>query len=812
MGRYVEKILGKKGRYRFVLVVLAVVVGMLSWAATADRQMSMKPADDAQMQFGDRSARLQIPLYANAGEKESVRSVLNRPEDGVIAVATSADLYLDTDQEHRRAMSEGDWPHIGQEFGYSLTSGRWAEKPGEVVVAGESDLSEGETVTGLGGNVKLTVVGKAEYRFLPGLERLLAFPGTWNTIDPAVADISAAAISTTLYSSAITNREALEEYVYSHLDEETAAQLESLDGDTLGAGFVPRSFVEDRPHLGIADQYSFVFGVFALLLPMSLVAFLWAWSKKLLAPVNNQLYTLGVNPAPLWKATFRKIGLAVALASVLGMALGVGVAWLLAPALADLVGIQGPGQQIPTKWLAVIAVGVIVSFIAGGIITRPRVSRSVAVGTSADRAQRVFSSKKLLWGTGAAAVLTLVGVGAASVQLGIDVLETWAPLPVAVWSLFLSLAITGYVSRKSPIKPRPLAQRLSTYHRALTVFAIALLSVAIGNLMFSSTFAQSITAAENKSLISPLPEDQFGVDQEHPNGLKVSQKTVNDLAHKLGLKEPVAVTSTGGQFDIIEGVFGSYGISAVDDTDDLGRILGRALSSEEAATLDKGGLLVRDSAFLDGSEARVFSESLPDGELLPAVQADFGAHWEANAAAFMLTKTAKEHRLSLEGLRWVFTDLSESQQKELLAGALESRISRDLLQVPLKQEASTPSNVYFSLASALIGSCVIVIMVSRTNAKSLEALNSTFWTLGLPASWQRWVLRWSIGSIAVKAFVLGLITGLGTAALISQLMGDVLPFTIDWMTILYAAAALVLGSIVGLLIVGLSSRKNNAHA
>ena len=123
MGRYVEKILGTKGRYRFVLVVLAVVVGMLSWVATADRQMSMKPADDAQMQFGDRAVRLQIPLYANAGEKESVRSALNRPGDGVIAVATSSDLYLDTDQERRRAMSEGDWPHIGQEFGYGLTSG-----------------------------------------------------------------------------------------------------------------------------------------------------------------------------------------------------------------------------------------------------------------------------------------------------------------------------------------------------------------------------------------------------------------------------------------------------------------------------------------------------------------------------------------------------------------------------------------------------------------------------------------------------------------------------------------------------------------
>ncbi len=279
MGRYVEKILGKKGRYRFVLVVLAVVVGMLSWVATADRQMSMKPADNAQMQFGDRAARLQMPLYANAGEKESVRSVLNRPGDGVIAVATGTDLYLDTDQEHRRVMSEGDWPHIGQEFGYTLTSGRWADKPGEVVVAGESDLSEGETVTGLEGNVKLTVVGKAEYRFLPGLERLLAFPGTWNTIDSAASEISAAAISTTLYSSAITNREALEEYVYSHLDEKTAAQLESLDGDALGAGFLERSFVEDRPHRGIADQYSFVFGVFALLLPMSLVAFLWGSSE-----------------------------------------------------------------------------------------------------------------------------------------------------------------------------------------------------------------------------------------------------------------------------------------------------------------------------------------------------------------------------------------------------------------------------------------------------------------------------------------------------------------------------------------------------
>ena len=100
-------------------------------------------------------------------------------------------------------------------------------------------------------------------------------------------------------------------------------------------------------------------------------------------------------------------------------------------------------------------------------------------------------------------------------------------------------------------------------------------------------------------------------------------------------------------------------------------------------TLDKGGLIVRDSAFLDGSQARIFSENLPDGELLPAVQADFGEHWETNAAAFMLTKTAKDHRLSLEGLRWVFTDLSESQQKELLAEALDSRISRDLLQVPV---------------------------------------------------------------------------------------------------------------------------------
>ncbi|WP_454217494.1 hypothetical protein, partial [Proteus mirabilis] len=104
--------------------------------------------------------------------------------------------------------------------------------------------------------------------------------------------------------------------------------------------------------------------------------------------------------------------------------------------------------------------------------------------------------------------------------------------------------------------------------------------------MFSSTFAQSITAAEKKSLISPLPDDQFGVELEHPNGLKASEKTVNDLAHKLGLKEPVAVTTTRGEFDIIEGVFGAYGISAVDDADDLGRILGRALSSEEAATLD----------------------------------------------------------------------------------------------------------------------------------------------------------------------------------------------------------------------------------
>ena len=813
VGKYVEKILGKKGRYRFILVVLAVVVGLLSWVATADRQLVMKPADKAQHLFGDAQALLQVPLHTGVGKKDTIRSALDRPDEGVRAISTTADIYLDASKERYRTMLEGDWPQIGEQFGYNLTTGRWPSKPGEIVASGDSGLTIGESVTAMDHNIKLRVVGLAGERFSPKANTLLAFPGTWNTIDPAAAQTHSAMINTTLFSTGITGKDALEEYVLRHVDKKTKEQLDSLEGVTLGESYLARSAVEDRPHQGFAENFSFILGVFALLMPSAVVLFLWTWSRKALAPVKSQLYTLGVNSTPLWKATVRKSFIGVILSAGVASMLGVGVAWLMAPFLADLAGIQGPGPQVAWKWLGLIFTGIAVCYIAGALWTYPYPKNRAAVeGARMQRGSSFIGSGIALWMTGLASVIVIGGTVLVGLRTGPDVFDVWAPIPVIAFSLFLALLVVRTISAKVPLKPRVFARRLAARHRVTTAIAIFLLTASSGMLIFSGTFSKSFNTAANKDVLDVIRSDQVGVEQSNDLGQKTTQKKVIELAHDLGIAEPVRLLTGSGSLDWVEGMEGAFGVSAVDGAEELERLIGRTLDAKERAVLQSGGMLVRHPGFLQGSQALLITEVFPDGHTLPATVSDFGEILELEAGAILLTETLEKYKSPLGATRWVFTELSEPQKKALIEKAVEQRVPRELLLIPRMQEQEMPEIVYYSLATALIGSCLIVVMVSRANAKSLEAIRSTFWTLGLPDSWHRWVLRWSMSIIVVRAFVLGVIAGLGPAALVAATQSSALIFTIDWVTIVFAAAALIIGTVAGLLIVGLSRNRGGAHS
>ncbi|MET8828135.1 hypothetical protein ABZX40_20950 [Streptomyces sp. NPDC004610] len=166
----------------FVMAMFVVLKTLsLSGAQVADREMGRF---DASVGYGS--------IVLPPGDDTFADELLGRVRGAGITDATVmlvvSDVQLDVTPEREVAMLEADWTSSPYPKRYALQSGRWPNRPGEVVVTETGDVrtSPGEALTVLG-DVRLTVVGTADDRHAD-TTNLLAASGTWATLDETLAE------------------------------------------------------------------------------------------------------------------------------------------------------------------------------------------------------------------------------------------------------------------------------------------------------------------------------------------------------------------------------------------------------------------------------------------------------------------------------------------------------------------------------------------------------------------------------------------------------------------------------------------------
>lgn len=846
---YVVKIIARTRALRLLLLALTLTLAGLAFSATAAQLTTLSAHDNLTRTLGSYQAMAQVPAELAPGDAAGATPDIAGSDDAPFSLhVTSPDVTVDGRWGERFYYNEGDWDVDGQRFGLMLAAGRWPSALGEIAVSDDTGMAVGAGVSAFGGALKMQVVGVIAPPLPPTAHTLYAGSGTWETIDPGIRDSPYQAVSAqaSLFSSQRATEEDFAQAIRTSgilpANFDDAALREYLQMSVHTADEV----LAAAPRSAIA-KYSFVFGVFAVLLPALLAGLLLAVTRVLLTPAVKALYGLGIPSRRVFASMAATVGAAAIACTALGLVLGVAAANAVRGPLSRLAEIPTREVLAPTGWLlllcaATVAVPLVV-WVAYALPVRLllRAARAVSArpgrtgsagsagGTSqasgARRAVRFSAGVRLLAAAGCAGLVALTIVGSLhspNQQIGL-----WAPLPVFFGVLAIALVLSCLpVPAPAPVSPRALAWRCLTSRRPLALACLVLLASTVGLCVFSSSLTASFTKTTQQ--VSTIAPGQVLFGPMDAN--KLSARSRSELARALGTQPPVEVAQTMMLLDYPDNFNGTFGIAAVASAADVSRLLPQPLTQAQVGAFERGELLVRDGSFLDGKgRATVISagfagtpgesgETQGTGETretMPAQVVDFGPHWSQRVGAFIKATPNDANYANDTGgtggasgagspdnpalVDFVLTGVDASVAGEIYPAAIRAGISPQLVsQYKLPEKEKTPLAVYLSLVAAMAAAALITVAFSRALAFSSAKMFVVLLELGLPRHWQTRPLAYCLAAITGGSLGIGIAVGLATLKLTSVIAGAGFEMTVDYRTMAIMCAATGAAGVAGI--------------
>lgn len=680
-------------------------------------------------------------------------------------------------------MKEMDWSDDPFPGRFTLTSGEWPTRAGEVVLADwptDNEVGQGDTLQLFDGLQTLRVVGTVDDSH-SGIPAVLAAPGTWASLPPEVAQGHQALRGTPIVYWNGDSASIPQTLVQFDELEKSAAEAET----TLEALTVTKQAAAERHTRSGVSRAPAAYTVPSLLLPALAVVLFLGTAARRLTPQLQIMWGIGVPrrvSATAIAVLAASVGLlTAAIGSVLGAVLAF-AARPLAAAYFDLPGAPDAAlwEPVTRTLLTTLSVAVVVGAVYGTLYPRADRAESQSEGSavspsaSGQRWQRRFRDARHVTGVALACVTAwqLVDLDSlANVMVATACLASAVALfsPEVLQLILRILPERGprtRLARRHMLGQRP---RLATALGALTI----MLSAAVGLVSLADTTMRS---GEEGAHPDVLP-GQLLLAGPFVNDLQAPSEVAREAAQSaLGssLQEPVQLkylieveeseaAETFGTVSKQIALTGDIGILiAVDSSGDAERVLGADLSAGETKFLEGGGALVWSDARSRGRTGLSRIDAKGEERALP-VKIDTmritipPANWRSGRTALMLSATATGMSLPVTSGGLMYTGLDEGEVQNVRDALSSSLVDPGTTQV-YEKPVAIPNEVVIAAATALaLVTLVLVVTMTNAQARALRGQIAHLCAIGLPPSFGKQIVALEQTLVIVAGTLLGLL-------------------------------------------------------
>ncbi len=486
----------------------------------------------------------------NADLVDTVTSAARRAgAAGAMVSVTSLDITAAVIDPPVTKYVEADWAAGPFPERFVLTTGRWPERPGEVVLSG-STWPGGDTVSVLAGNHTFRVVGTADDRY-SDWETILAGRGSFAGI--GVDGVTAYA---TLYWGGEADRDRVVAAVGSAVGAPPAE---------LALGITDRRTALEREPRSWVERFPLAYRIPALVLPVLAVLTVLGLTRRRSSHGLAVLTSLGV---PRSRAV-AGVGLAITgwamISTLLGVLAGIGLGLIARRIVARWKA--EPLPELPGLWLPVgqLLLLTAVACLLTAVLLRPWRTRAAATAL-ARRCAAIVACGVIVF-----QVANLDSIPEAMVLTGTLGAAVLLVTPDLIGSAIRRLPETGARLR--------LGRRRLLHDRGRAVAAVAVLTAVLAApIALLTLLATDVATQEAKSVPLVAPHQVMlsgvgGFTQPPP------PEAVEAVVRRVRFAEPPI------RLRLAEGVL------VVDTPEEVGRLTNRPLTSAEADVLRGGGVL-----------------------------------------------------------------------------------------------------------------------------------------------------------------------------------------------------------------------------
>ncbi len=717
--------------------------------------------------------------------------------------------------------TEADWARNPFPDRYTLLSGHWPERPGEVVLAHTENGSlaaTGEGLPVLAGHERFVVTGIADDRY-GDYQEILAAPGTFAGIgEAALRSFPHLGAFATLYWEGSQRQPVI--------DAVSASLAQELGRSPDEVALIIAEFTYDRTRPGVEskswiDWIPSSYAVPSLLLPFLASLAIFGLGQRRLRRSQGLLVAMGLQPAHAATA----LGLAVtgwlltALVGGVGAGLLIGIAGRLI--ITQLHLWSQPLSPLPnlTDPVVRLAASAVVACVAGTVLLRFAVANGHQPQAPTPQEGQPSTPGHRRLGThvrhGVAVLAACVAIFQVS-RLDTPPEAMVLAATIAVTVLLLVPEVVGWAVRRLPrTDPRLRLTRQQLMHdRTRGTIAVAVLAAMLGlPLGYLALFDTMIKTAES-GLIPRVTPHQVLVGASGSEFAPPPTEVLAVVEGQLGASHPAVQLrylkdEQNGSIHIKETLMGA--ILALDTPEDVSRLIEQHLTEAERAALVEGGLLVWDGR---ESGERVLVTGIETGleeeARLPATAVRVHPAWKGGVHGgihgVLLTDTAKQLKLPVKDGGLVFTEVSDSEAREARRMVLDAGLDPRQVAIYDPPELYVPEALFAAAAGLMLIVLLCSIAVARAQVLTLRRYLGTLIAIGLTPAWARQAVLVQIMFFVAVSIVVALVLAIPPVVIAAKTLPDFV-LSIPWQMIGLVIAAFSLAVLIASV---LSSRQIRA--
>lgn len=698
---------------------------------------------------------------------------------------------------------EADWVSRPFPDRYLLLSGRWPQRPSEVVVSEPDDIAvmPGADLWAMGRSVRFRVVGTVDDRYAR-TSALLAAPGTWAQLQPDLGRrFPVLRAQPVLFWSG--NSEARVVAAFAAVAAARGGGAQPTN-EVVAASLLVRARLAERRGQSWVERTPAAYTIPSLLLPFGAVWLAFGLNSRRFHGSLRVLTSLGVRRSiaatSLSLAAAWWCLVAAAAGAVAGLVIGFASRYVIA-AVRDLPA--GPVFDLGDPLLRLF-VGVAAGATAAGVMLftggrdAPAARRNAATAHGSGRAS---SARHLVavaaWFASAVLAADLDSAAEASILAGVLTVAVLLLVPEFVELVLRLLPERGARTR--------LSRRRLAADRQRAVAAVAVLAVSLGGALgYLTLLTTLVKTLETKAYPAVLPGQVIVMDRSSivfPPPAEVvaavEASRITEGKPRVELRYLHELDGYGNQTRVVSVEETVERIFAADTVADVEQLLTHRLTSQQAAVLQRGGLLVwadspaRDTATSGTVRLSVASPSASRLLAVPATTVESGsAGWRIGTSGVLLTTTARRRHLPLTTGATMYTRLSPDEARALQRAVATAGLDARTVEVYEGPPPVVPPAALIATAVALaIIALFSSLVAARGQARVLRGYLGRLISIGLPVAWARQVLLYQHAVVVVAATLLGVVIAV-VPLVVAEIRISALALSVPWTQVL-----LLIGSI-----------------